>query len=247
MSAVEWANSATPLCLGEAAVDVLVVIDRSGSMAGQRITDAKAAAKGFVDSMSLATDQAGVASFSDTGTLDHQLSHNAASIKSSIDAIVTGGGTNIGGGITAAQNELTSPRHQSGSLPIIVLLTDGANTVGDPIAAANAAKAGGTRIIAIGLGEANNPQMLSVVSSPNDYYYAPSSADLSGLYTSIAGELCRDPNQNPTVDAGPDQTITLPATASLAGTATDDGLPTGAALTTTWSKVSGARDHGDLQ
>ncbi len=47
-------------------------------------------------------------------------------------------------------------------------------------------------------------------------------------------------NQAPTVNAGNDQTITLPSTASLTGTATDDGLPSPpATLTTTWSTVSG--------
>src|SRR5205814_978690 len=46
-------------------------------------------------------------------------------------------------------------------------------------------------------------------------------------------------NQAPTVNAGPDQTITLPATASLNGSASDDGYPSGSSLTTTWSKVSG--------
>jgi hypothetical protein len=47
-------------------------------------------------------------------------------------------------------------------------------------------------------------------------------------------------NQPPTVNAGANQTITLPATASLAGTASDDGLPNPpAALTTTWSRISG--------
>ncbi len=47
-------------------------------------------------------------------------------------------------------------------------------------------------------------------------------------------------NLPPTVSAGPNQTITLPAAASLAGTATDDGLPNPpGALTLTWSKVSG--------
>ena len=37
-------------------------------------------------------------------------------------------------------------------------------------------------------------------------------------------------NQAPTVNAGPDQTVTLPNTAALAGTATDDGLPNPPAL-----------------
>ena len=47
-------------------------------------------------------------------------------------------------------------------------------------------------------------------------------------------------NQAPNVNAGPDQTITLPANATLDGTVTDDGLPNPpGAVTTTWSKVSG--------
>src|SRR5207247_616360 len=46
-------------------------------------------------------------------------------------------------------------------------------------------------------------------------------------------------NQAPVVDAGPDQTITLPAAATLNGTVTDDGLPPGATLTIAWTAVSG--------
>ena len=55
----------------------------------------------------------------------------------------------------------------------------------------------------------------------------------------VAGRWTR-PNQPPMVDAGPDQTITLPTSAvNLTGTVTDDGLPVGGALTIEWSKVSG--------
>ncbi|HRX69807.1 MAG TPA: DUF4214 domain-containing protein [Candidatus Competibacteraceae bacterium] len=47
-------------------------------------------------------------------------------------------------------------------------------------------------------------------------------------------------NQPPTVSAGADQTITLPATATLQGTVTDDGLPKPpGTVTVTWTKVSG--------
>lgn len=52
-------------------------------------------------------------------------------------------------------------------------------------------------------------------------------------------ESCSDANLPPAVSAGPDQTITLPAGASLNGSASDDGLPAGGALTASWSVVSG--------
>jgi lysophospholipase L1-like esterase len=46
-------------------------------------------------------------------------------------------------------------------------------------------------------------------------------------------------NQAPIVEAGPAQTVTLPDSALLDGTVTDDGLPAGSTLTTTWSMQSG--------
>ncbi len=47
-------------------------------------------------------------------------------------------------------------------------------------------------------------------------------------------------NQAPVVNAGNDQSVTLPNAAALTGSATDDGFPSPpASLTSTWSKVSG--------
>jgi RHS repeat-associated protein len=47
-------------------------------------------------------------------------------------------------------------------------------------------------------------------------------------------------NKPPVVTVGPDQTITYPTTtASLSGSATDDGLPVGSSLVILWSKVVG--------
>jgi hypothetical protein len=46
-------------------------------------------------------------------------------------------------------------------------------------------------------------------------------------------------NQAPTVNAGTDQSVTFPNSTSLNGTVTDDGLPAGSTVTTTWSAVSG--------
>ncbi len=48
------------------------------------------------------------------------------------------------------------------------------------------------------------------------------------------------PNLAPTVDAGPDQSVVLPSSASLSGSVSDDGLPNPPGVTThQWSKVGG--------
>ncbi len=66
-------------------------------------------------------------------------------------------------------------------------------------------------------------------------------ADDSALTATDSVTITVNPaNQAPTVNAGDNQTITLPATAALDGTVTDDGLPNPpGALATTWSKISG--------
>ena len=46
-------------------------------------------------------------------------------------------------------------------------------------------------------------------------------------------------NTAPSVNAGPDTSVTLPASTNLDGTVSDDGLPTGSSVTSSWSKVSG--------
>jgi RHS repeat-associated protein len=76
------------------------------------------------------------------------------------------------------------------------------------------------------------------------------SADLVALFAKVDGQALalrvdaalalEAGNQPPQVSAGPNQSITLPASAMLSGSATDDGLPNPpAALTLAWTKVSG--------
>ncbi|MHA3773206.1 PKD domain-containing protein [Verrucomicrobiota bacterium sgz303538] len=54
-----------------------------------------------------------------------------------------------------------------------------------------------------------------------------------------AGATTPSVNQAPGAYAGTNQRIVYPATASLSGIASDDDLPSAAAFTTTWSKLSG--------
>ena len=216
---------------------MVLVIDRSGSMAGQRLVDAKTAAKSFIDNLQLVADQVAVVSFSTGGQLNQPLTHDGARAKSAIDAITAVGGTDIGSGINTARIELAGVRHNPNCAPIMIVLSDGENTNGDYLAAANAAKAAGIRIISIGIAGAPPAQMRQIASSPNDFYFSPESEDLEWIYAVIAGSVCR--NAPPLVRAGDDFEVTLPNTATLNGEAHDDGLPANSRLTSTWSMVSG--------
>jgi poly(3-hydroxybutyrate) depolymerase len=66
-------------------------------------------------------------------------------------------------------------------------------------------------------------------------------ADEGSFAVNVSGNAGLSPPTNaaPGVSAGPDRAITLPATASLGGSASDDGLPAGSTLACAWSTVSG--------
>src|SRR5438477_6230920 len=60
------------------------------------------------------------------------------------------------------------------------------------------------------------------------------------LFFGLGATIFAQDNQPPTVNAGPDQTINFPDSATLNGSASDDGLPNPpGALTYTWSAVTG--------
>lgn len=183
-------------CINVKPVDVMLVVDRSASMAEPDIStfeNAKIAANLFIDQVDLITNQLGFVTFYGVASLESRLSVNGNQIKEYVtDLTVDNGnnpqsGTNIEAAINTAQRELESARHRTNSQPIIVLLSDGeANRGGNPVDAARAAKANGTRIITIGLGEVDETTLKAIASSESDYYPAPTSADLIEIYSSIS-------------------------------------------------------------
>ncbi len=106
--------------------DVMLIIDRSGSMEGTPLQDAKKAATTFVDMMDLSPDRdrVGVVSFETGAHLDHALSRNGASVKAAIAGLWDTGFTNIGDGIKLANQELTQ-NGRPGAKRVAILLTDG--------------------------------------------------------------------------------------------------------------------------
>src|SRR5437868_1424483 len=86
-------------------------------------------------------------------------------------------------------------------------------------------------------GNAQTPNTTAAFSAGGSYTLKLSASDSARTGTDT---IVLTVNNAPVVNAGPDQTITLPDSATLSGSATDDGIPTPpGALTYTWSKLNG--------
>ena len=109
--------------------DIVLVIDRSGSMSGDKLKNAKAAAKLFVNSLLIKEYKElvklAVVSYSESATKNTSLTNNTEILNSAIDGLKANGGTNIQAGIKAARELLSV---SSSKNKYIVLLSDGAPT-----------------------------------------------------------------------------------------------------------------------
>jgi Mg-chelatase subunit ChlD len=197
----------------EVPANVMLVLDRSGSMASdgsnppEPLTDAKNAAASFVDQLK-DLDQVGMVSFATTPSdpIDAALSSNHPDVKGKIAglSIATGSvqNTNLGGGLESALTELTSKPHNPDSKSVIIALTDGIATdpeeQGDPNYpeeyAANIAsqiRTDNIQLYTVGLGKDVNAAFLQSIATDKDHYYsALTSKDLQGIYNDIATKIC---------------------------------------------------------
>ncbi len=93
----------------------------------------------------------------------------------------------------------------------------------------------GPRITLLPGSGVSNPSSVKHVFENELVVIASDNGSLSGARMSFVPPT----NQAPSVSAGPDRAVTIPAAASLDGTVGDDGIPSPPNLTTTWTKFSG--------
>lgn len=185
--------------------DIVLILDRSGSMAGKPLENMKKGADKFIDIIDEATDgkadgnigngsHIGIVSFASTATQDTQLITSVKALKDTVASLTAGGRTNHADAFTKAV-EMFNPL--STNQKVMVMFTDGNTTTGLPPApVAEAAKAKGIIIYCIGLiGEnginvdvlndlASDPDESHVVVTPND-------EDLEKLFAELAENITK--------------------------------------------------------
>jgi uncharacterized protein YegL len=215
--------------------DIMLVLDRSGSMAGAPLAALKTAATTFVDIIDEATDgtldgviangsRVGIVSFADTATLNQALTTNATALKTAINGLAAAGLTNHSAAISLAQSTLAGSEPTNSKQMII--FTDGMTTVGgDGQAEAAAARTAGTEIFAIGLGTVNNAQLNGWATDPDvdHVFIAPNAADLEDIFEAIGAAIVVPAATNVSIVDTVDSHFTVSAPVASKGTVSQLG------------------------
>lgn len=182
---------------GVGSLQIVFVLDRSGSMSGERIDFAKRAANLFVDFLRDG-DSVGVVSFADTAAVNLSLTQITgggakAAAKAAINSLDANGSTNIGGGLQTGLGQFTSQMNHSCN-SIIILLSDGDHNVGPtPASVIPAIQDAGVTVLSVGLGSgisaSGQSTLQNVANQTGGRYFSVTNAfSLVGLFLRITYE-----------------------------------------------------------
>jgi Ca-activated chloride channel family protein len=173
-------------------VNLAVVIDRSGSMSGDKLLHAKEAARQLVSQLR-ATDRVAIVSYGSDVTLVLPSTRATAQAKAAafhaIAAIYDNGGTNLSGGLIQGREQIEL-FPEAGAVERVVLISDGQANEGivhpDGLAQlATETAQRGVSITTVGVGLDFDERVMTriAVSGRGNYYFAENSFALAQMFT----------------------------------------------------------------
>ncbi len=175
--------------------DIVLVLDRSGSMFGQKLADLKNSVRLFISLLqndNTVDEQVGLASYSSNATLDVGLTPNLNQITNSANRMVADGATSISGGMDVGLSIMLTGRSPEFVERTMIVMTDGIHNTGrDPALSAREVANAGVVIHTISFGaDADKGRMQRIARIGNgQFFHADTGADLSEAFRQIAQSL----------------------------------------------------------
>lgn len=170
-------------------LNVVMVIDTSGSMQGTRMAVAKSSAIKFIQFLNTDTDQIGLVSFESDAVIQSYLTNDFEAVISSIGSLEADGGTSIDTGLASGYEVLQNSGSSRGNT-VMFLLSDGQSDAEEAIAEANRIKNDGVVIYTAGVGEGSDLGLLrSLASDSENFFYSKTNQDLRNLFSNTAAQL----------------------------------------------------------
>ena len=174
--------------------DICLVLDRSGSMEGQKIADLKVAVNVFLNELesTFPDELLALASYSTTSRLDEGLTDNYQTIRDTANDFEADGFTAIGLALFDGIRGVTGPRQRPFALPTIVLMTDGRHNTGvEPIVPARRAAREDIIVHTVTFGgNADLRRMRDVaLATGGKHFHADSGVELQEVFREIARTL----------------------------------------------------------
>ncbi|WP_286178237.1 vWA domain-containing protein [Rhodopirellula sp. JC639] len=171
--------------------DVILVVDRSGSMTGTKFADLQTAIGVFVATLGATpvNEQVGLASYNQTATQDVQLTVNLGEVTSGLSALVTSGRTSISRGMQAGQAIINAGRDEQFVERTMIVMTDGLHNEGpEPATVATELAADQIQIHTITFGSGADQNRMQTVAAIGGgrHFHALSAAELVEAYREIA-------------------------------------------------------------
>lgn len=177
--------------LGDGRLDVVLVIDQSGSMQGSAMAAAQTAALAFLNELNPAGAQVGVVGFSNGAEVHQPLGSDLSGAVRAIAGLVASGQTDYLSALEKARSEATGPASRPDVPHVVVMMTDGRPTTRQGVEdKATELKRAGVTLFTIGFGTTIDPELLKIMaSSPDLYFDAPSEAELADVYREVARRI----------------------------------------------------------
>ncbi len=170
-------------------IDLIMIIDVSGSMSGTPINNVKKASREIINLLQ-GEDRGAIVTFTSTAYLRQEFTQDNNALVETINRLSVGGGTDIARGIQSAISHFNSNGRKEAQ-KVAILLSDGGSSAAEAIRQAEIAAENNIIIFTLGIGNGVIQDLLRQIAdiTKGTYYFSPTPEQIGQMMEEIGGQI----------------------------------------------------------